>query len=660
MSEIYINVADQVIDITESPLVASGGVKENYVNFTFSEEWDGFTKSAVFYQDEDNVYYSVITNNRAVIPWEVMTKAGRVFIGVYGVKNDVVRTSQVRAYKVVKGAITTDLNPGEATPEIYAQFIEVMNDVGEMVTSAEDAVNAAVTAMNEARAITKKRFIQTFNISSSTASVTFAPTDYVYTAGDRFEVYINGLKLTDNEFSTSGATITFATAISGSAEVVEVVCYKDIADASQNVDATLSISGMAADAKVTGDKINDLKEDLGELSNLETEDKSSIVGAINEVAGGSGSGLTADIKQALLQIAQKVAYIDDDGQDYYDDLYDALYAVTAISLNTNSVTINTIGGTSQLTATTTPEGGSVSWSSSNTSVATVSSSGLVTSVAYGSATITATAGSVSATCSVTVAQATCTGISAVYTQSGTVYDTDSLDSLKTDLVVTASWDNGTTSTLADSAYTLSGTLAEGTSTITVSYSGQTDTFSVTVSVYDTSPIIDVTGKTLKSNGSIGNNANGCYTVGYDYELNIDAFKETNYYDSTNNYCTYTGALLKIVYNIPNSNSVGFSGFTAVLYKDSGDEYISGTTMTFDGTEKNAVDTRYVSGFFTLSDNIVRLRFTLPVADVENSYAYWALPASNVMPVGVSAGDIIFAGENTPYYGMHNISEATTS
>ena len=35
--------------------------------------------------------------------------------------------------------------------------------------------------------------------------------------------------------------------------------------------------------------------------------------------------LSDDVKQALLQIASKVAYIDNDGQDYYDDLYDALY-----------------------------------------------------------------------------------------------------------------------------------------------------------------------------------------------------------------------------------------------------------------------------------------------------------------------------------------------
>lgn len=70
-------------------------------------------------------------------------------------------------------------------------------------------------------------------------------------------------------------------------------------------------------------------------------------------------------------------------------------------------------------------------------------------------------------------------ISAVYTQSGTVVDTDSIDSLKSDLVVTAHYDNGTSEEITN--YTLSGALSEGTSEITVSYGGKTTTFNVTVS-----------------------------------------------------------------------------------------------------------------------------------------------------------------------------------
>lgn len=69
-------------------------------------------------------------------------------------------------------------------------------------------------------------------------------------------------------------------------------------------------------------------------------------------------------------------------------------------------------------------------------------------------------------------------ISAIYTQSGDVYTVDSLESLKSDLVVTANYDNGTSAEV--SGYTLSGTLTEGTSPITVTYEGKTASFNVTV------------------------------------------------------------------------------------------------------------------------------------------------------------------------------------
>lgn len=69
-------------------------------------------------------------------------------------------------------------------------------------------------------------------------------------------------------------------------------------------------------------------------------------------------------------------------------------------------------------------------------------------------------------------------ISAVYTQSSPVYTTDSLDSLRSDLVVTAHYANSTSEIVT--SYVLSGTLTVGVSVITVSYGGKTTTFSVTV------------------------------------------------------------------------------------------------------------------------------------------------------------------------------------
>lgn len=73
-------------------------------------------------------------------------------------------------------------------------------------------------------------------------------------------------------------------------------------------------------------------------------------------------------------------------------------------------------------------------------------------------------------------------IDAVFTQGGAIiYDTDSLDSLKQYLVVTANYSDSTSEIVPSTDYTLSGALEVGTSTITVTYSGKTDTFTVVVS-----------------------------------------------------------------------------------------------------------------------------------------------------------------------------------
>lgn len=236
------------------------------------------------------------------------------------------------------------------------------------------------------------------------------------------------------------------------------------------------------DNQAGGSKKFDLKTEL-----------SGIKEDLQELIDSGGGGLTTEFKQALYACISHIgAWTDEHGQEYIGALYDVLFniVVTNISLNTNSLSFGTLNSTQQLTATTTPTGGNVTWTSSNPSVATVSSTGLVTSVGYGNATITATSGSVSATCSVVVEQATLSSISAAYTQSGTVYDTDTLDSLKTDLVVTATWSDSSTSTVASTDYTLSGTLTEGTSTITVSYGGKTTTFNVTVSEVVIPPLYD--------------------------------------------------------------------------------------------------------------------------------------------------------------------------
>ena len=97
-------------------------------------------------------------------------------------------------------------------------------------------------------------------------------------------------------------------------------------------------------------------------------------------------------------------------------------------------------------------------------------------------------------------------ITAAYDQDRPIYDTDSLDLVKLDLVVTANYSDGTSETLADDAYTLTGTLVAPSSTITVGYGGKTAEVSVVVSyTYEWSL---ANGKLIKLNGSTSGNETG--------------------------------------------------------------------------------------------------------------------------------------------------------
>lgn len=200
------------------------------------------------------------------------------------------------------------------------------------------------------------------------------------------------------------------------------------------------------------------------------------VEALEEGGSGGGSGIPANVKSALASLFHAIPYDDDMTSEIV--IIDSWAAeISGISVSPTTASISG-ASTTQLVATTTPAGGTVTWESSNTAIATVSSNGLVTGIGNGSATITARCGGYSTTCTVTVSGfANLTGITAVYS-GGSITDSATLNDLKSDLVVTASYDNSTTATVTD--YALSGTLAVGTNTIVVSYGGFTDSFTVTM------------------------------------------------------------------------------------------------------------------------------------------------------------------------------------
>lgn len=164
---------------------------------------------------------------------------------------------------------------------------------------------------------------------------------------------------------------------------------------------------------------------------------------------------------------------------------------TSISLNKSSLSFSSLNSTQTLTATVTPSNttDTVQWSSSNTSVATVSN-GVVTSKGNGSCNITAICGSKIATCSITVSaqssgsEIPCTKVTVYPTK----YTFDEIQGYEIPVVTctpsnTTDINTWSTSDPSVATVTSSGVIypkGNGTCTITVTCGSQFATIAVTV------------------------------------------------------------------------------------------------------------------------------------------------------------------------------------
>ena len=259
-------------------------------------------------------------------------------------------------------------------------------------------------------------------------------------------------------------------------------------------------------AEGTTDGTQETMENLETRLQAEIDDLSD---RIDDIEAG-GSGLSSTEKQLILTLFSKAAYAEDDAGTAYDALEELWTTTTRTitynlshvsSSNTTASIENGQSYTTTLTASTNYTLNSVSVTMGGVDVtSTTYSSGTISiSSVTGNIVITATA--------VLAAQS----ITATYTQSGTVYDTDSLDSLKADLVVTANYSGGTSDTVPSTDYTLSGTLTEGTSTITVSYANLTTTFTVTVT-HDATVLGYVGDNLIMLLDGIANGVNGAHNT----------------------------------------------------------------------------------------------------------------------------------------------------
>ena len=134
-------------------LLTAGMAKAVTVEFVFSDDWDGLTKTAVFSAGRTtvDVLESAWDGNKVVVPHEILADAGPIArVGVYGANADglILPTVWVTLGKVMPAAEPSGDPGADPTLPIWAQLQNQIGDLDDLQTYNKGNL---VDAINEAR-----------------------------------------------------------------------------------------------------------------------------------------------------------------------------------------------------------------------------------------------------------------------------------------------------------------------------------------------------------------------------------------------------------------------------------------------------------------------------------------------------------------------------
>lgn len=134
-------------------LLTAGMAKAVTVEFVFSDDWSGLTKTAVFSAGRTtvDVLESAWDGNKVVVPHEILADAGPIArVGVYGANADglILPTVWVTLGKVMPAAEPSGDPSADPTLPVWAQLQEQIGDLDDLKTYNKETL---VAAINEAR-----------------------------------------------------------------------------------------------------------------------------------------------------------------------------------------------------------------------------------------------------------------------------------------------------------------------------------------------------------------------------------------------------------------------------------------------------------------------------------------------------------------------------
>lgn len=146
MKNLNLIVNQNEISQNGNEYLTSGGYKSIQCNFSFSEEWNNLTKTAIFLYN-GVAYNETLIDDKCFIPHEAIENKGELSIGVFGTEIlgenlEKRNTTDLLNVKIYEGSFIKGIQPEKPSPETWELYLEEVNKLIEEATNKIDSFTA--------------------------------------------------------------------------------------------------------------------------------------------------------------------------------------------------------------------------------------------------------------------------------------------------------------------------------------------------------------------------------------------------------------------------------------------------------------------------------------------------------------------------------------
>lgn len=149
----WANVDENILSVSGQSVIVVGNANANQVVFSFSDEWDGLMRVAVFRNSINVIAVEVPRSGTITIPWECCEEVGDVvYLGAYGLDSDgmVKRpTTWTTLGTIVDGVDINGAGCSEPTKSIYLKLLDKVEDISQDVADSQDSIHEISGAIED-------------------------------------------------------------------------------------------------------------------------------------------------------------------------------------------------------------------------------------------------------------------------------------------------------------------------------------------------------------------------------------------------------------------------------------------------------------------------------------------------------------------------------